>query len=428
MNSAPGRLVGTACILFVTAATCSAADKPLAPLAVSVKAGPQDRISTPAVVTLQLPADCAEAKLVTLTTADGRSIPGQLTAPSLLNATAQAEGFVVRELHFIVPSLKQGESLELTATIAKDPPAEPSFAWKDTPGEYTDLVYDGRPVMRYMYKAFDGSSKESRELTYKPFHHLYDPAGTRFVTNGGPDGEYPHHRGLFYGFRDISHGDQKNVNTWYGAENGYEEHSGFLAAEAGPVLGRHLVGIDWHGPDPVVFATEKRELTAYAVAGGTLVEFASRLSSQVGKVKLDGDPQHGGFQFRAADEVAQKSQKETYYLRPDGKGGLGETRNWDAKTRDPACVNLPWNAVCFVLGGQRFTVVYLDHPSNPKEARYSEREYARFGSYFEYELDKGKDLDLRYRIWLQSGEMTVEQAAALSRNFVEPVEVVVHAP
>jgi len=53
-----------------------------------------------------------------------------------------------------------------------------------------------------------------------------------------------------------------------------------------------------------VTVKKQREMTVYAVPGGQLVEFASVLTSTVGKVKLDGDPQHAGFQFRAAQEVA----------------------------------------------------------------------------------------------------------------------------
>ena len=53
-----------------------------------------------------------------------------------------------------------------------------------------ELSFANHPVLRYMYKALDDSSKESREQTYKVYHHLYDPAGTRFVTNG-PHGLYP---------------------------------------------------------------------------------------------------------------------------------------------------------------------------------------------------------------------------------------------
>ncbi len=161
-------------------------------------------------------------------------------------------------------------------------------------------------------------------------------------------------------------------------------------------------------------------MTVYNIPGGTLLDFASRVESKVGKVKLDGDPQHAGFHFRADNEVAEKTKAQTYFLRPDGKGKPGETRNWPAQKDH---VNLPWNAMSFVLGGERYTALYLDHPANPKEARFSERDYGRFGSYFEYELDEKKPLEVRYRLWLQKGEMTVAEAARLSADFVEPPTV-----
>ena len=75
------------------------------------------------------------------------------------------------------------------------------------------------------------------------------------------------------------------------------------------------------------------------------------------------------------------------------------------------------------MANQRYTCCYLDRPQNPKEARYSERDYGRFGSYFEYQLDEGKPLDVSYRIWLQEGEMTGQQVQRLANDFVEPPSV-----
>ena len=83
-------------------------------------------------------------------------------------------------------------------------------------------------------------------------------------------------------------------------------------------------------------------------------------------------------------------------------------------------INLPWNAQSFVVQDQRFTCCYLDRPDNPKPARFSERDYGRFGSYFEYDLTEDNPLELNYRIWLQNGEMTVEQVNEIHRAFVLP--------
>lgn len=411
-------ILATVILAGLYAVPASAAEKSYE---LTINAGPADRTNAPVRTLIELPADLANAKTAILTDESGKKYPGQLTAPGLTKPSAKA-GTGVRQLHFILPALEKGKTLKLTATISTAAAPGDCFAWKDTPGDNAELSYAGKPVLRHMYKALDDSTKDAREQTYKVFHHLYDPAGTQLVTKGA-GGQYSHHRGLFFGFNRITYGEGIKVDTWHCGGDAHQSHEGFLAQEAGPVLGRHLVAVDWHGKGKQVFAKEQRELTVYRVHGGHLVEFASHLVSTVGKVKLDGDPQHAGFQFRAAQEVAEKTKKETCYLRPDGKGKPGETRNWPGM-KDKT-TNLPWNAMSFLVGGKRYTAAYLDHPANPKEARYSERDYGRFGSYFEYELDEGKDLWVNYRVWLQDGEMELPQVAALSADFTQPVEVTV---
>ncbi len=313
----------------------------------------------------------------------------------------------------------------IIAAVALAAPADSAvFSWHDQPGQYAELKYGDRPVLRYMYSTFDDTSPRTREATFKVYHHLYDPAGTRVVTNG-PHGLYPHHRGLFFGFNKISYGD-KRCDIWHGDSahkfntvGAYQQHVKFLNQQGGPERGTHTALIAWHGPDKGVFAEEERTVTARVRPHGTLVDWSTKLTSKVDvPVKLDGDPQHAGSHFRADNEVNEKAKDQTYYLRPDGKGKPGETRNWDPRTRKGP-VNLPWDAMSFVLGGKRYTVLLIDHPSNPKESRHSERDYGRFGSYFEYTLTKDHPLSVRYRVWLQEGEMTQEQAEAMSREFVE---------
>jgi hypothetical protein len=72
--------------------------------------------------------------------------------------------------------------------------------------------------------------------------------------------------------------------------------------------------------------------------------------------------------------------------------------------------------------------VYIDHPDNPKPARYSERDYGRFGSYFEYDLEPGTPLNVQYRIWLQEGEMTLEDARRITADFATPPTMTVNFP
>jgi hypothetical protein len=399
---------------------------------VTVAAGKTDRAATPVCVPLSLAKNLAElVELASLQQPDGNKIFGQLTPPGLLTESIEpAKGEIRRDLHFILPALKAGDSLTLKGSVG-GLTTKIIYYWHDTPGEFTELRFAGRPVLRYVYHAFDDSTKEKREATFKVYHHLFDPAGKEIITKG-PGGLYTHHRGLFYGFK-ATYGELKDTkvtaDTWHcpppsgdpkkPSLEAHLAHEKILSSKAGPVLGRHRVQIGWHGRDKERFAVEERELTVYNVPGGLLVEFASKLTPVKGTVKLDGDPQHAGFHFRAVNEVDQ-NKAQTYFLRPDGKGQMGQERNYPD---DKKMVNLPWNAMSFVAGEKRYTAAYLDRPANPKEARYSERTYGRFGSYFVAECGEKQPLTVAYRVWLQEGEMTGDGVKARSEDFVNPPAV-----
>jgi len=372
--------------------------------------------------TLPMPKALAESSIVRLKSDAGLALLGQLGAPSPAGGPERTTGSktVLRDLIFTLPEIDAGERVRFE--ISQVNPASiaaHSGRWVET--ELGDrLIWNGRPVMEYVRPELDESSPERRELTYKPFHHLFAPGGRR-VTKG-PGGRFSHHRGLFFGFNRITYGDGRSADVWHCRGDAFQSHEETLALEAGPVFGRNRVVIDWHGEEGEVFATEIREVTAYLLETARVYEFKSWLRTRVGPVRLDGDPQHAGVQFRADNQVASSTNEQTYYIRPDGPGRPGETRNWNPGS-GAGPVNLPWNGMSFVLDGQRYTALYLDHPSNPKEARYSERDYGRFGSYFEYDLDEDEPLRVTYRLWLLQGETTVEAAQAVDRDFDRPVTV-----
>jgi hypothetical protein len=298
-----------------------------------------------------------------------------------------------------------------------------SFRFVEEKGKHVDLLFGDRKVLRYMNAPRDGSTKDSHELTFKPFHHVYDPVkGETLLTNGAglaanKDLLYPHHRGLFFAYNNVSYDGQK-CDVWHGRNGEYVEHDKFLKQEAGPDKAVQTAALSWHGKDGKVFANEERTYTVYNVPGGTKIDFASTLSTPLDKVRLDGDPQHSGFHFRAAMEVSKHGKQDTYFLRPDGKGKMGDTRNWDAKKVDERTINLPWDAMSFVVEGKRYTVLRIDHPDNPKPSRGSERDYGRFGDYFEWDLTPKTPLKIKYRVWVQEGEMTVEKCAEMAKEFV----------
>ena len=110
----------------------------------------------------------------------------------------------------------------------------------------------------------------------------------------------------------------------------------------------------------------------------------------------------------AGSEIVIISTPNGIMIRSDDLDALDEFENI-VKSLSPA-----------VTGGKRYTVLRVNHPDNPGETRGSERDYGRFGDYFEYDLTPDNPLRLKYRVWVQEGEMTVEQCNAIASGFVNP--------
>lgn len=296
--------------------------------------------------------------------------------------------------------------------------AADEFSWHDTEGKHLDLKMGDRLVVRYQYEPIDESTPERRHDTYKPFHHVFDWEGGTPITKG-PGGKFPHHRGIYYGFSRCSYTGESGqtfskIDTWH-CKKAHQVHRRIIEATAEGNVASMTSLIAWISDEGVEFATEERTLEfKYNDRGDLVVAFHSSLESVFPKMKVDGDPQHAGFQFRASNEVASSTAKQTYYIRPvTGKAEPGKTINWSAKTDNDATRNLPWKAMSFVTGGNRYTVLYIDNEGNPKPARYSERNYGRFGSYFAREFTSGNPLKVQYKLVIRKGEMTPEEIESL---------------
>lgn len=296
------------------------------------------------------------------------------------------------------------------------------FSWKEDPGKSIELLHGDKPVAKYMMERMDPAR---REETYKVFHHVYAPDGKTLLTKGA-GGRFTHHRGIFYGFKCTltdAAGKTQIADIWH-CKGCHQTHEKVLSSTADANHAAHTVQIAWRLDDGTVFATEERTLN-FRKAGegdGLYVDFTSKLSTTLPNLNLAGDPQHAGFHFRSADEVNDNGKTETYYIRPvSGVGEKGKTINWGKPEDDakPEVTNVPWKALSMVVAGQRYSVLYLDSPNNPKPARYSEREYGRFGSYFVTDVTPEKPLTVKYRLYIQPGELTPEFCAAQSAEFTK---------
>ncbi len=365
---------------------------------------------------------------------------GQISPPSYSDVLAYADQSAATgnkklvELTFVLPSLAAGESITLTGKETEhDTPNK--YQWHDDGSTRAELQHDGNPVMAYMYEEVDNGSPERRKATYKVFHHVYSPNGDRLLTKG-PGGLFPHHRGIFFGFNRISYGNNQKADVWH-CSKGESQINRKLVTTSNPVFGQSRSLIDWNGRDGQPFAKESRELTAIKLKNATVIDFRTSLVSLVEQLKLDGDPQHAGVQFRASQLVPDKTKQLTYYNRPDGQGVPGKFRNWSDKKNESdinkSHINLPFLAMTIAIpdsttegkksGNSVYTIAYLSDDANPKPSRFSERDYGRFGSYFQTTVAPEAPLSVRYRYWIVDGAPDNQTLKHLSDQFANPVKV-----
>jgi hypothetical protein len=404
----------TVLMIIIFALSCSAAGKS-GDLTFEVSNPSLTRNQTLVRKNLFVPQAEAKREVVTVIDAQGTKIVAQLTKPGLSVSDQKPSkvGSVLREIYFVAPVLKGNSSNKFTLSFSASAKKSENFTWhKDKAGRHIDLKKGDRQVMRYMCEKFDKSTKANQDRTYKVYHQVYDPTGQYLLTKG-TGGKFPHHRGIYFGYSKVSY-DKKSADVWHCHKGESQTHEEVLSKEAGPVMARQTLKINWNGQKGDNFANETREITAIPMNGGLMVEFASELSTTLKLVNLNGDPQHAGCQFRANNLVASKTAKQTFYIRPDGKDKPGSYRNNHK--------NLKWNAMCVVIQDQRYTICYLDHPSNPKDALYSERNYGRFGSYFKSQISPGKPLKINYRFFIKKGEMKLQEIKALHQEFVQTIK------
>jgi hypothetical protein len=339
--------------------------------------------------------------------ADGKSYPAQLEV---------VDNGKMR-VWWIVSNLSAGSSRDYTFMIGEEC-AKGAFVWADHPGKTMDLMYDRRRVMTYMYASYNPLDIEN---TKKPYHQVFSPNGTELITKG-VGGKYSHHRGIFYGYQIVAVGDS-TYDIWHAATGEHSIHDKVLMDVSGPVVGGHTVHIYWKSRQAKPIIEEHRTIRAFAQPDESLlIEFESTLKTLVGPVKLGGDKQHAGVQFRAAQEVAEH-EETTRFLRPDKWGHLPVDKEMDM----PDFKDLEWNAMQYNIGTNKYSVAYLTDPNNPDNADFSERLYGRFGEFIPYNLTEDNPLKVRYRWWiLASHEISQKEIELRYNDMVSPPKVIVH--
>jgi hypothetical protein len=289
------------------------------------------------------------------------------------------------------------------------------YTWEQVNDHSSRLSFGNQPVIQYEHPVFDPDDIEG---TRKPFHHIFEPTGNQLITKG-KGGLYPHHRGIFYGYNHIYiNGDR--IDIWHANHGERSEHAEVIREYAGPVMGGHEVKIYWKDHDGKPFIEEMRDVRVFRQANGeTLIDFHSTMRAIDGPVRLEGDRQHAGVQFRAAQSVAE-NREHSKFIRPSALSHVSPTKEIDGEDM----YDLPWNAMHFRIGEKPVTVAYMSHPENPGKAEMSERLYGRFGEFFPYHLTKDNPLVVNYRFLIIEGqEPSIELLDRRYRNYADPAVI-----
>ena len=285
------------------------------------------------------------------------------------------------------------------------------------PGQQVLVSAQGKLVARFVHG----------EGQFKPYLHVYGEEG-ELLTNAGLDaagkaaGLYPHHRGIFVGWNKIT-SDLGSFDLWHFNNGGRMELNRFEIMKATDENATLVALIAWHGgkkdADGTDLLLNERRTLRISRPEGKRSQIDARFELTAARdLKLDGDLQHAGIHFRAADEVAGRKLETVYVSDPEDKETKG--RNWQpgppkkdkgGKELTPAKAatgELNWCRLVFPIGEHWYAASELNAPNNPIE-ELSWRDYGRFGFFFKKSLKKGEKLAVDYRFFVEPADAPAEK-------------------
>lgn len=383
--------------------------------AVEVRGGKADLKDVPVRATVRVPDLPADARGVWVVPAGGEK-GGEPVWGQVMERLG-TDAVVV----WVAPEIKAGARTKWEIAPVTAGCGLAGFVWQNDARGWLDLIFNRRAVSRYMLKRDTSSAARAHE-TYKPYHHVYDRNGLKFITKG-PHGLYTHHRGIFFGWNKVQF-KGRGYDLWHMNSGEVQLHRKFEDMTAGPVLARSVSIVDWKTADEGdVILVERRESVWYRQSAPTLALADFTLTVRAAApVVLGGDPEHAGFQFRASNAISGRDDREG-----SETVALGNNRGaeylFHADGVDPKKDRgLPWVAMSYVLDGAPYSVVHMSHPDNSKLAVYSAyRDYGRFGSWAYVELGDRASVTFKYRLWITASAMpSREECAARYAAYAAP--------
>ncbi|MBI5094498.1 MAG: PmoA family protein [Candidatus Hydrogenedentes bacterium] len=283
------------------------------------------------------------------------------------------------------------------------------------PYQHYDLTVGGKPWISTVITPYDPAH---RDATYKVFTHLLDFEGKAPITNGIDGKTFPHHRGLFIGWKktrvqdaEYNFWEMKNEST---TGKVTQRHVSWVEQKPGDSSASQSERVDWCNPEGKPFIQETRAISAQSGANGArIIDFSSTLVSVAGRIELRGDLQHAGMQVRLADEVANgegpnKEKGSATYILPKGV----------VEQKDNKVEGAWWVCCSAEIQGKRYWIMHMTpNTLSTGQPVYSIRRYARFGAFFEPNLEEGKPFECHFRIAVSDKELDQAACEALYQEY-----------
>ena len=230
-----------------------------------------------------------------------------------------------------------------------------------------DLTFaSGAPATTLIHRQHDA---EHHHDTCKVFHHVRALDGTLLTKGNG--GMFQHHKGLFIGWNRTKWKEQR-FDFWHMPKQERQVFRGQLPHTAlNMQRGAQVCAIEWITPEGEVVLAERRGLQLLEQGDDSYtLHLRNELRAPNGAVRLAGDPQHAGQQFRAPQAFAPAGAPKVSYVRPASAKGHG----------NDVWTGCDWIAEIQHHGPASYTVLRVEGVDNRGDTKWSTRDYGRFGA------------------------------------------------
>ena len=273
-------------------------------------------------------------------------------------------------------------------------------ARQDVVSGQIDISDDGKPVLRYNYKAIEpgdvldkvtAANRIYARARSDYIHPLFGLNSEILTRDWSID--HPHHRGIYWAWPEVDFGQERG--DLHALQKVFARPTGKLQLQSGPVFAQIEAENLWLWEDREPIVREQAIIRAYrATPQGRVVDLAFRFVALKEGITVArrGTDKYGGLSPRMATPAAQKISTHTDLSNTVPRRAWSDLSGSFAGAAAPSGLSV------------------LQHPKNPDYpgdwVQYPELSWCQPtfpAANTRYILSPGKPLVLRFRLWVHSG-------------------------